>query len=134
LEKISIKTLNEYLPVKFSELVPKYLYKGYGDTITNDDEIIFELNNAGLNYIGDLDNIVPKNFIKLIKEHNININYLGILRLLLIITNLDSYLEYYAQYYINDWDIESMESLNEFLIDYGITYSYIQKFLGKKEM
>lgn len=132
LEKITIKNLNKYMPLRFSDLAPDYLYEGYGDTITNEDEIIFELNNADLNYIGNLNDIIPGDFIELSKKHNIRNNYLSILRLLLIVTDIDSYLDYYAKYYVNDWDITNLEGLNEFLVDYGIPYSYIQNFLDKQ--
>lgn len=70
---------------------------------------MFELENTELKYIRHLNDIIPNNFIKLIKEHNIITNYLGIVRLLLMIDDINSYLDNYVKYYITDWNIASME-------------------------
>ncbi len=93
---------------------------------------MFELENTELKYIRHLNDIIPNNFIKLIKEHNIITNYLGIVRLLLMIDDINSYLDNYVKYYITDWNITSMEVWDKFIVEYGIPYSYIQKILDEK--
>lgn len=67
--------------------------------------VIRELLSFGLIKLYDLDNIIPKNLLSIVIKHyspiDQNINFIGLIRIILLIND---YKKYFKKSYQNDWE------------------------------
>jgi|GEM_PF-2254545 len=124
--EISIDTLNKFLHQKFSGLFPDFIYEGYGDYESNQMDILYEVENYGLKTISDLEKIIPLNYIEKVKEFKLKSNYLGTIRIILIVNDSERYVRNYNDFnYRNFWEIENLKSIEHFLNSYNISIDKI---------
>lgn len=86
-------SLEEYLNVKFADLVTEINMEPHFNGA--DEQILRELKNYGIKTLKDLDNIIPEKFIASMINiyRGLYTNYLGALRDIMIINDIDKYYE-----------------------------------------
>lgn len=138
LNEVKLIKFNNFLCMQFSELIPDYLTPSYGHGASNVDDILLELQYAEIDNLSDLERIIPPNFVAKVKTHSLQINYLSLLRILLMISDIDNFLDAYIQTSGDDWnlagtkDMQPIDGLEGFLQEYGISYNYIYEYLLEK--
>ena len=124
--KINIESLDEFIGYKFSNLFPDLMYEGYGDCESNKLDILYELENYGIKSILDLEVIIPDDYLEVIKSKQMKFNYLGTVRLLLIINDHSKYIDNYNKFnYRNFWGIENIKSAEPLFSHYNISVDKI---------
>jgi len=88
---INSTSLREYLQNKFSTLVELGMSPEFGPDGSGSSEIIHELKDYGIDTLEQLDKIVPDDFIANYKGFSGSSNFIGLVRAILIINNLDLY-------------------------------------------
>jgi hypothetical protein len=115
---LQISDLNSFMANRFSKLFPDLMYEGYGDYESNQIDILYEIENYGIETISELEKIIPSQYIEAISKLEIKLNYLGTLRMLLILNNPEKYVQNYNTFnYRNFWEIANIRSV-EPLFDY----------------
>ena len=88
--ELNSTSLYQFLKSHFKIL----LEQGFTIEPNSDAELLTELNNYGLQTLEDLNNIIPKDFVKTIlsyTSHNILLTEIGLVRMLMIINNYEKY-------------------------------------------
>ncbi|AWG22899.1 hypothetical protein FFWV33_15880 [Flavobacterium faecale] len=62
--EINITDLKEFLKLKFSKLIPDFIYEGFGDYDSNEIDILYELEKYGITNISELEKIIPDNYME----------------------------------------------------------------------
>lgn len=123
---INHESLKNYLDKRFLPLIEK----GLDSTIVDSDSLIEELNDMRILTLKELEEAIPKNFMDLIIPYlssPYGVNYIGIIRDILIIHDIDAY---FKKAFKNKWDNLSRYDLSFFKL-YGIDikkYSKLYKF------
>ena len=118
---INSLSLQEYLNNKFSILIESG--KALPDFNGRDSEIIEELKSFGIESLKDLDVIIPNDFQDVIEAHlAIESNFLGLLRHVMIVHDLDKYLD---KSYKKNWIYADVNSGD--LIHYGVNVEKLDK-------
>jgi hypothetical protein len=120
-KKIGIEHIGKYLRIRFSQLFPHLMYEGFGDVESNQMDILYEMENYGLEKISDFDKIIPFDYVIKAKQINLKLNYIGIIRTILIINDPIKYFENYLAFrYDNFWDIACLTDNSEIYTMYNI--------------
>ncbi|MBE0393911.1 hypothetical protein BJQ96_03784 [Flavobacterium sp. PL0002] len=124
--EINITDLKEFLKLKFSKLIPDFIYEGFGDYDSNEIDILYELEKYGITNISELEKIIPDNYMEAVTELGIKFNYLGTLRVILIINDYKKYISNYNEYeYRNFWEIANIKSVESIFSFYNISVDEI---------
>jgi hypothetical protein len=134
---ITIKSLNNYLPNRFAELFPKNMYDPkydkYGGSVTNEYDLIFEIESFGLKKIKDIDNIIQDDLVEMIKHYELKLNYLSLMRLIMITGDFNNYFKGLNTFFVQ-WDLHSLHSWDKILSHYSITPEIIDKKIEEQEV
>jgi len=122
-EKISVDTINKFLPKRFSILFPDYMYPGYGDYQSNESDLLWEMEDYGLTSIHDINKIIPLDFEEAVKTYNLKMNYLSLLRIVMLLHNHKKYIEVYNEI----WDLSLLKDLESFFNFYNLDVDEIAK-------
>ncbi|WP_192502050.1 hypothetical protein [Flavobacterium sp. PL002] len=118
--------MKEFLKLKFSKLIPDFIYEGFGDYDSNEIDILYELEKYGITNISELEKIIPDNYMEAVTELGIKFNYLGTLRVILIINDYKKYISNYNEYeYRNFWEIANIKSVESIFSFYNISVDEI---------
>lgn len=116
--EINISNLNAFLENTFLKPYPDLIYEGYGDYESNEIDILYEIENYGIKDIYNLEKIIPNGYIEAVTKLEVKLNYLGTLRVLLILDDSEKYIDNYNTFnYRNFWEIENIKSI-ETLFNY----------------
>ena len=132
-KSISIKSLNKYLPKRFSVLLPNNLYSGYGDCYTNELELLWEIEKYGLKYIEDIERIIPKDLIEILLEFKKKTNYLGLMRYIMITSDYERYFNGLQNGFIQ-WDLSSLHNDDNIFSYYKLTPDIIDLKIKEQEL
>lgn len=136
IRKITIKTLDHYIPYKFQELFPDNMYNPeydkYGDSITNERDLLREIKEYGLIEVKDIEKIVKNDLIDSIKFYGLKLNYLSLMRLIMITNDLNRYFDGLNTFFVQ-WDLYSLHSWDTILTHYDITPEMLDKKIGEQK-
>ncbi|MDR6967309.1 hypothetical protein J2X31_001316 [Flavobacterium arsenatis] len=108
--------------MRFSELFPHLMYEGFGDVESNQMDILYELENYGLEKISDFDKIIPSDYVAKAQQINLKLNYIGTIRTILIINDPIKYAQNHSAFnYDNFWDITCLKDNPEIYTMYNIS-------------
>ncbi|MFH7002342.1 hypothetical protein [Flavobacterium bizetiae] len=120
--EINISDLNTFLNNRFLKPYPDLIYEGYGDYESNEIDILYEIENYGIKNISDLEKIIPNRYIEAVTKLEVKLNYLGTLRVLLILNDSEKYIKNYNDFnYRNFWEIGNIQSLEPFFDYFNIS-------------
>lgn len=120
--EINISDLNTFLNNRFLKPYPDLIYEGYGDYESNEIDILYEIENYGIKNISDLEKIIPNRYIEAVTKLEVKLNYLGTLRVLLILNDSEKYIKNYNEFnYRNFWEIGNIQSLEPFFDYFNIS-------------
>ncbi|MEZ7891211.1 MAG: hypothetical protein QMC67_05655 [Candidatus Wallbacteria bacterium] len=91
---ISTISLTNFLTIKFANSINNGLKPEYGKYNSGDRFIISELYKFGLSTIDELDKIIPDDIEEKIGEFIVKTDFLGLLRIIMIITDISKYFDF----------------------------------------
>ena len=98
------------------------MYEGFGDFESNQFDLLYEMENYGLKRIDDFDKIIPSDYLNIIKQLNLKLNFLGTIRVIMIINDSKKYTENYLKFkYRNFWDITCLQDMTKLFSKYNIS-------------
>lgn len=124
--QITSASLSVYLPQKFSKLLEKGLLKPNNDE-EYDIKMVSELSDVGIITLEQLDKAIPKDIIEMSIKYNLATTYLGLVRDVMIISNIATYFEKAWKASWNQLDKESVRLLKH----YGCGEESLKKYLRK---
>ena len=124
--QIDSVSLKEYLNNKFNQEVNKgVLLPTFGRNDSAVSMIISELNNFGINQLSQLDQIIPLDFTHRAAKELSNSTFLGLLRTLMMINDIDIY---FSKAWNQNWSGMDVDGLST-LKNYGVPINeYMKKY------
>lgn len=123
---INSTTLKQFLKTKFNALIPQIIKPIFWPNNSVLSDIIEELYECDITTLDDLNNIIPDDFEKNIRECQREGNFAWIIRHLLIISNAKKYFSRHKIW----WTITSLEKHRDFFKAYGVNVGELIKKYG----
>ncbi|MDR0227449.1 MAG: hypothetical protein LBI72_00030 [Flavobacteriaceae bacterium] len=108
-------------------------YDKYGDSVTNENDLILEIESFGLKKIKDIDNIIQDNLVDMIKLYELKLNYLSLMRLIMLTADFNKYFKGLNTFFVQ-WDLHSLHSWDKILSHYSISSEIIDKKIEEQEV
>lgn len=123
--KLNSTALKQFLTTKFQELIELGILQPDFNGSKNESIILEEFRSFGIETLEDIDRIIDKNLISAIKERLESTNLLGLSRLIMLSSDLETYMK---KSYHGQWG--GLAEQNDLVLsDLGIDIKKLEKYL-----
>lgn len=125
---INSTSIKQFLKTKFKKSIKMNVIRPNVTGSSSELSAITELRNFGITTLEQLNNIIPQKFEQSFIKHKENSNFLGLVRSILLINDVD---KYFNQSWENDWGRlgqNAIKVLEEYSVDIDKVVNYLKNY------